>query len=199
MENQMEKTVKIENGFVQGWAEYQVYAKASKQAGFSLLGFGLASLLALGVVIGLVQAYEDNAGRVAESDARSNLSSIRAGIVQKIGPTGNFGVLDDEGSQLLIDLDVIPGTLVQGSKVRNEFNGFYTFGSSNGGVTSAPDDAYATISTDELPLSMCIDLASSGEGWQQVEVNSTVVDGTMGAAQTNCSDSGNTLTFTFRR
>lgn len=199
MKSRVEKNMVKEISTMNDWEDHKSYGKASKQGGFSLLGFGLASLLALGVVIGLVQAYEDNAGRVAESDARSNLSSIRAGIVQKIGPTGNFGALDTNGSQLLIDLDVIPGTLVQGSQVRNEFNGFYTFGSSNGGVTSAPDDAYATITTDELPRSTCMDLASSGEGWQQVEVNSTVVDGTLGAAQTNCADSGNTLTFTFRR
>lgn len=179
--------------------EFRQYARHSKQAGFSLIGFGLAAILALGVVVALVQAYNDNTGRVAASQAQTNLAALRAGIAQKLGPVGNFGDLDTNGSQLLIDLDVVPSSLIQGSQVRNEYNGFYTFGSSNGGVSTAPDDAYATITSDELPRAICMDYAASQNGWQQVLVGTTEVDGTQSAAQSACQDEGNEVTFVFRR
>ena len=155
-------------------------------------------MLAVGVIYASVQAYNDNTGRVAESQAQTNLAALRGGIGQKLGRLGSFGALDTNGSQLLIDMEIVPGSLIQGSQVRNEYNGFYTFGSSDGGVSTAPDDAYATITTDELPMAICMDLAVQ-TGWQQVIVNSTEVDGTQTGAQTACNDEGNELTFVFRR
>lgn len=189
---------KKEDGQFFQLSEFQQYARHTKQGGYSLIGFGLAALLAVGVIYGSIQYYNDNTGRVAESQAQTNLAALRAGIGQKIGRLGNFGALDTNGSQLLIDMEIVPGSLVQGSQVRNEYNGFYTFGSSDGGVSTAPDDAYATITTDELPMAICMDLAVQ-TGWQQVLVNSTEVDGTQTGAQTACNDEGNELTFVFRR
>ena len=170
-----------------------------KQGGFSLLGYGLAAILVLGVAIGLINTFNDNSERNAERNAHSNLASLRAGIAEKVGNNGNFGDLDTDGDTLLIDLGVVPSSLVQGDAVRNEFNGFYTFGSSNGGVTTAPDDAYAFINTDEIPRAMCMDFAQRDNGWQRLEVNGAEVDYSASDAQTNCEDDGNELTFTFRR
>ena len=111
-------------------SDYQQYARNTKQGGYSLIGFGLAALLAVGVIYASVQAYNDNTGRVAESQAQTNLAALRAGIRQKLGRLGNCGAVETNGSQLLIDIEIVPGSLFQGSPVRKETYGCYPFGPS---------------------------------------------------------------------
>lgn len=168
-----------------------------KQAGMALLSAALYFVLALLVSASAVGLYFYISDNNAAAAARENLTLMGANIASRFEGESGYGALDTNGQQLVIDLRVAPRSLVQGSTVVNEFGGQYTFGSNNGGITGGAADAYMEITTNEIPQDVCLTLSTSGiEQWRQIEINGTLVDGTMTEARAECVDGANTLVFT---
>lgn len=172
--------------------------RSHKQSGMALVSAGLYFVLAIAATGAAIGSYFYITNSNAASDARQNLTLIGANIASKFEGESGYSALDTDGSQLVIDLGVAPRSLVQGSTVVNEFGGQYTFGSNNGGITGGADDAYMEITTSDIPQDVCLTLSTSGiEQWKQIQIGTTLVDGTMQSARSECQDE-NTLTFTRR-
>jgi len=173
------------------------FFNAKRQGGFTLVQLML-TVLAVAVITALgYSQYSDIMGNTKASAAIEHRTTIAAGIRGNLGNENGYGALDTDGSQLMIDLEAVPSSLVVGSTVKNEFGGTYTFGSSDGGVSGGDANAYFTITTDKNPQSVCIKAASgSVDDWQTISVNGTEVDGSVDDARDQCVDGENTLVFT---
>lgn len=177
--------------------ELRRYGKATGQGGYLLVSLGLVVLFTLAAGAFAYSKYNDQVAKQAVSEARSNIAMMIASIKTNFQNEDSYAALDTDPEELLIQLQAVPSSLARGNTVRNEFGGVYSFTSSNGGDSGADDSAFFEVSTDNVPQDACIALASPGTNmYQQIEVGSTVVDGTLSEAQSACSEGNNTLSFT---
>jgi len=153
------------------------FARATRQAGFSLIEIIVVLAIGALIVAGALSLYSSASSSQSSSQLYSDLSAIRASVKTLYSTQGGYGTASL--NSILINAKKVPTTMsVSGTTINHALNGTVT-------VTGATGNFTMTVT--EIPTDVCIGLLSAASVFTSIQVGTNSARTSFPISPTNAS------------